>query len=219
MNSVGRSGTTSDQPVGFSALPAGVFVKSCRITAKTVVARIPIRIPPRTLRTIRMISSTSPTTNTSVGQPTRTPPTPRFTGTVVWASSGMRRTKPALTKPMMVMKRPMPTTIAIFSPEGTALNTASRNPQSTSTNMTTPDTTIRPMMSGQVRPGVVAIVAEMNPETPSPAERANGYRATRPMRIVMTPATMAVAAATWGMPSVCPEPSGPLRISGFRMTM
>ena len=40
---------------------------------------------------------------------------PSWTGTVVCAASGIRRTKPASTKPMSAMNRPMPTEIATFS--------------------------------------------------------------------------------------------------------
>ena len=43
------------------------------ITASTVPARIPIRIAPLTLRTIRMAMIVSPNTKTNVGQPRRLP--------------------------------------------------------------------------------------------------------------------------------------------------
>ena len=40
---------------------------------------------------------------------------PSWTGTVVFAASGIRRTKPASTKPISAMNRPMPTEIATLS--------------------------------------------------------------------------------------------------------
>lgn len=161
----------------------------------------------------------SPKTNTSVGQPRSLPSTPRPTGTVVPAASGMRRTKPALTSPIRAMKRPMPTTIAVLSPSGTALNTAVRKPVRTRISMVTPERTTSPIMSGQVSPGLVATVTATKALTPRPVAIANGCLAHAPMRMVRTPAANAVVAATAGKPRVAPEESGPDRISGFSTTM
>ena len=159
------------------------------------------------------------TTKTSTGQPASSPPVPRPTGTVVPAASGRRRTNPALTRPISAMNRPMPTTIPVFSPSGTALNTAVRKPVATSTTITRPARTTRPITSGQVRPGVVATVMATNAFTPSPVARAKGWRAHRPIAIEATAATSAVAAATRGIPRVAPVESAPERISGLSTTM
>ena len=67
------------------------------------------------------------------------------------------RTKPASTRPMNAMNRPMPTLIAVFSSSGTARNTAVRKPVSTSTRMIRPSRTTMPIASGQVMSGSDAI--------------------------------------------------------------
>ncbi len=69
---------------------------------------------------------------------------------MVPAASGMRRTKPASTKPISAMNRPMPTEIATLSCAGTAWKTAFRKPVSTSTRITRPSITTRPIASAQV---------------------------------------------------------------------
>ena len=51
---------------------------------------------------------------------------------------------------MKAMNSPMPTLIAVFSPVGTAWNTALRKPVSTSTRMIRPSMTTRPMASAQL---------------------------------------------------------------------
>ena len=56
---------------------------------------------------------------------------------------------PASASPMMVRKKPMPTAIAVFSCGGIASKTARRKPVSTSTVISRPSSTIRPMISGQ----------------------------------------------------------------------
>ena len=138
----------------------------------TVVARIEIRIAPLTLRTHRAITSTSPITNTTTGQPWRLPPSPSWTGTVDLAASGIRRTKPASTKPISAMNRPMPTEMAIFSWAGTAWKTACRKPVSTSTRISTPSITTRPMASAQVI--CVAMETATKAFRPSPVASASG---------------------------------------------
>ncbi len=92
------------------------------------------------------------------------------------------------------MNAPMPAAIAAFNPVGTAVNTASRRPVSTRTRMIRPSRTIRPIASAQVIS--LAIVNATNALSPSPAASASGKLAIRPIRIVTTPATKAVAAAT-----------------------
>ncbi len=109
-----------------------------------------IRIAPRTWRTQSAITSTSPSAKTRTGQPDRAPSEPSWTGTVVCCASGRRVTNPASTKPISAMKRPMPTEIAILSCCGTAWKTAVRNPVSTSTRITMPSSTTRPIASAQV---------------------------------------------------------------------
>ena len=204
----GEDGTTSDQPCGLSTEePLGETASST--CARTVVSTTEIRIPPLTLRTISATVSSRPTTNVRVGQPKSSPPVPSCTGTVVWAASGMRRTNPAFTNPISAMNSPMPTTIAVLRESGTALNTAVRNPVTTRTTMITPAQITRPITCGHVSPGFVAIVTARNAFTPSPAAMPNGDLAHTPMRMVSTPATSAVMAATRSPPRVFPAPSGP----------
>ena len=59
-----------------------------------------------------------------------------------------------------------------------------------------PSMTTRPMASAHVMPGSLAMPNVTNALSPSPVASASGKFATTPMRIVMTPATSAVAAAT-----------------------
>ena len=65
-----------------------------------MVATIEIRIAPFTLRTQSATTSTNPKAKTTTGQPVSTPVAPSCTGTVVLATSGIRVTKPASTKPI-----------------------------------------------------------------------------------------------------------------------
>ena len=104
------------------------------------------------------------------------------------------RTKPASTNPISVRNSPIPTPVAVFSGVGTELNTIARKPVSTTTVMMTPSMTTSPIASAQVIFG--AMVYATSALTPSPAARASGNRAYTPMKIVMSPATSAVAAAT-----------------------
>ena len=131
-----------------------------------------------------MIAS-SPRTKTSVGQPASSPPAPKPTGTGVLEASGLRRTTPASTSPMNAMNRPMPTLIAVFSPVGTAWNTALRKPVRTSTRMISPSMTTRPMASAQLI--CEAIENATKAFSPRPVARASGKFATTPIRIVTTP--------------------------------
>ena len=101
-----------------------------------------MRMAPVPRRATNTVVSSRPTTNTSVGQPCKLPPTPNSTGT---GPAAVRRTKPASTKPMSAMNRPMPTLMAVFSCAGMAWKTAVRKPVSTSRVMTTPSSTTSPM--------------------------------------------------------------------------
>ena len=129
--------------------------------------------------------------NTATGQPWSWPPIPSSTGT---GPTPVRRTKPASTNAMIVRNSPMPTEIAILSGAGTAWKTASRNPVSTRIRMISPSITTRPIASAQVI--WLAIENVTNAFSPSPVARASGKLATTPIRMVITPATNAVAAAT-----------------------
>ncbi len=124
------------------------------ITASTVEVMIEIISAPRTLRVISTIASSSPITKTSSGHPANDPLMPSSTGVARLAGI---RTNPASTKPMKAMNRPMPTLIAVLSSIGTALNTAVRNPVSTSTRMIRPSSTTMPIASGHVMPGRAAM--------------------------------------------------------------
>ena len=118
----------------------------------------------------------------------------------------------------------MPTEIATLSWFGTAWKTAVRNPVSTRTRMTTPSRTTRPMAASQVE--TVAMEKATKALRPSPVARASGKLATEPMRIVRTPATSAVPAATAARlgsvppPRYCPVESGTVpMISGLSTMM
>nr|BFE77101.1 hypothetical protein GCM10020092_104020 [Actinoplanes digitatis] len=112
----------------------------------------------------------------------------------------------------------MPTPIAVFSCVGTDRKTAARSPVSTRTPMMTPSMTTRPIASAQVISGAISYATSAF--TPSPAASASGNRATTPIRIVITPATSAVPAASAAMGSLPPTASTPApRISGLSTTM
>ncbi len=110
--------------------------------------------------------------NTAVGHDAIEPSMPRPTGTVVPAASGMRRTKPASTRPMNAMNAPMPAAMADFSSGGIALNTAVRNPVSARTTMMMPSMTTRPIASGHVTCGAMDTASRLL--MPRPAASANG---------------------------------------------
>ena len=132
----------------------------------------------------------------------------------------MRRIIPESTSPIKAIKKPIPATIAVLRLSGTASNTAVRKPVSTSTVIIRPAIITRPIISAHVSPGVVAIVDASSAFTPSPAAIAKGCLAITPMRIVITPATSAVTAATCGTPRVFPAESAPVPITrGLRTTM
>ena len=119
--------------------------------------------------------SARPRQKTSTGQPPRWPSAPSWTGTVVWTASGMRVTKPASTKPMRAMNRPIPTEIATLSCCGTAWKTALRKPVSTSTRITMPSSTTRPIASPQVDwRAIVLATNALRPEPGGQREREVG---------------------------------------------
>jgi hypothetical protein len=120
----GSAGTDSDQPFGFVPFDGPTCATASTAMAIIVVITTPIRIPARTSRATSSPVISRPTVNTAVGQEAIEPPMPSPTGTVVFAASASRRTKPASTRPMKAMNSPMPTAIAAFSSAGTALNTA-----------------------------------------------------------------------------------------------
>ena len=107
---------------------------------------------------------------TTAGQPARKPPTPSSTGV---GPAGLR-TMPESTRPMIVMNRPMPTLMAVFSCAGTARNTAWRNPVSTSSRMIRPSMTTRPIASAQVILGSCAMPKVTKAFSPRPVARASG---------------------------------------------
>ncbi len=75
---------------------------------------------------------------------------------------------------MMVMNRPMPTLMATFNCRGTALNTASRKPVSTSSRMMRPSSTTRPIASAHVISGRLAMPNATNALRPNPVASARG---------------------------------------------
>ena len=124
------------------------------------------------------------------------------------------------------MNRPIPTEMATLSSAGIAWKTAVRKPVSTSTRITTPSITTRPIASAHVI--WLAIANATNALSPSPVASASGKLATTPIRMVRTPATSAVptAMATSPLPGSASPPrklpsmSGAKpRIRGFSTTM
>ena len=101
---------------------------------------------------------------------------------------------PASTKPISAMNRPMPAPIEYLSESGTAWKIAVRNPVSTKSKIMKPSMITKPNACGQVING--ARPKAKNPFRPKPAAIAIGKRPYTPMKIVMMPATSAVAAAT-----------------------
>src|SRR6266542_1244003 len=172
----GRRGTVRPQPVGVT-LPAastlgGTSAMALTMIAKMVVAMMLSRIAPRTRRATSTTVSSSPTQNTSVGQPASRLPMPSCTGTGVLAASGMRRTKPASTSPMNAMNRPMPTLMDCLRASGMASITAWRRPVATSTVISRPSSTTRPIASGQdIWPASWKATTALSPR---PAAMANG---------------------------------------------
>ena len=141
------------------------------------------------LRSATKITVTNrPNTNVKIGQPASSPNTPK----VISGTPG--RVIPASTKPISAMNKPMPAPIEYFSASGTAWNTAVRNPVRTKSKTITPSITTRPNACGQVMNG--ARPKAKNPLSPRPAAIAIGKRPSTPIKIVMMPATSAVAAAT-----------------------
>ena len=172
----GRVGVLSCQPLGLLSVgdtnEGPTSNTASMTTASRVVTTMPIRMAARVRRTTRMPVSSRPNTNTSVGQPDRAPAGPSCSGTVVPAASGMRRTNPASTSPMSAMNSPMPTLMAVLSCIGMALKTALRRPTSTSTAMTSPSRTTRPIASAQLI--CEAIENVTNTFRPRPVATANG---------------------------------------------
>lgn len=186
--------------------------------ARIVMLTMLIRIAPLTLRASRPMVSSTPRQKTRTGHPESRPVPPNCTGTVVWAMSGIRVTNPASTKPMKAMKRPMPTLIACFIDWGIACMTASRSPVTTSTQISRPSRTIRPIASSQLISG--AIWKATTALRPRPAASASGRLPPTPMMIVMTAATRAVAVVSWTVSSWWPNLSLALpRMMGFRTRM
>ena len=84
--------------------------------------------------------------------------------------------------------------------------------------MMRPLMTTRPIASGQV--SVPTRVVATNELMPRPAANANGSRAMRPNRMVMTPAVSDVVAETWSKASLFPSTSSaPDRMIGFSTMM
>lgn len=106
----------------------------------------------------------------------------------------------------MVMNSPMPTEIAVLRGVGTARKTAVRNPVSTRTVMMIPSSTMSPIASAHVICGSFATPKATKALSPRPVARASGKLATSPMRMVITPATSAVAAATSARLGLPPPP-------------
>ncbi len=148
------AGTFIAHPPGLPGPSAPAGAKAPRwstrsITIDSAVAvTMAMRIAPGTLRTHSTNMSSSPATNTKVGQPVRDPSLPSWTGVPFAVVTNF-----ALYRPRKAMNSPMPTAIAVLRKAGTASKTALRKPLSTSSRMTTPSMTTRPMAPPQVMPG------------------------------------------------------------------
>ncbi len=154
-------------------MPFGQIVRwfsSLMIVASTVLNRMPINRAPRTFRATSVAVTTRPSTNTRIGRCRRF----GVRVTIGWPDFGWT-TRPAFTRPMKAMNRPIPMPMARLRSIGMAFSTASRNPVSTSPVMTRPSTTMTPMACGQVRPSAPTRVKATNAFRPSPAASANGY--------------------------------------------
>ena len=91
---------------------------------------------------------------------------------------------------------PMPTLMATFIELGIALNTAVRKPETANRTMMMPSMTTKPIASGQVNPCCPTMVTATSVLMPRPVAIPNGYFATTPNKMLITPAASAVAAAT-----------------------
>src|SRR6266496_3944340 len=165
-------GTLSAHASGLTTLPVASVCEpmssaASRMTASTVAATMPIRIAPLILRAYSTPMSSRPTTNTNVSHPLRWPSMPMSTGV-----PAPRRTKPASTRPISAMNRPIPAAIALLSSAGMARNTATRNPVSTRNVMTAPSSTTRPIAADHDI--LLATWNATNAFRPSPVANANG---------------------------------------------
>jgi hypothetical protein len=156
-------------PVLSNWLP--IWPMASTMMARTVPPMMPMRMAPFTFLTIMTMIESRPMTKTRVGQPARNPPTPSSTGTGL--AEGLR-TMPESTRPMMVMKRPIPTLMAVLSGAGMAWKTALRKPVNTRTVMMMPSMTMSPMASGQVIPGSLAMPKVTKAFRPRPVASASG---------------------------------------------
>ncbi|CAB4898940.1 unannotated protein [freshwater metagenome] len=115
--SEGIDGTFSPHPFGLTLPVApsklGPILKAfSTMIARTVAAMMLIRIAPLTFFTKSAIIKIRPKPKMIIGHPTRVPLSPSVTGT---GPAPVRRTNPASTRPINVMKSPIPTEIAILS--------------------------------------------------------------------------------------------------------
>ena len=147
----GSAGMLSPQPFGLLSvgeMKLGPILNALsRMIARMVAPTIPMRIAPLVFRTIKVTMRMRPKMKTTIGHPTRFPPSPSCTGT---GPVPVRRTKPESTRPIKAMKRPIPTEIAYLSCCGTALKTAVLKPVRTRTVMIKPSRTTRPIASAHV---------------------------------------------------------------------
>jgi hypothetical protein len=187
-----NAGTERLHPPGRSTAEPRCQMASMTM-ATSVPAMSPMRMAPRTRRTMRTPVTNSVNTNTTVGTVLMSPapPMPRPTG---GDGIAVEPTKPASMSPMNRMNSPIPEVMAIFSCMGTASKTSLRRPVAARVTMMSPLMTTRPIASGQVsEPTRVVATNELRP---SPAANANGSRETTPNRMVMTPAASEVTAET-----------------------
>ena len=151
-------------PGGSTRVPKSESAKS----AAAVERRMPMRMAPRTLRTIKAAVTTSPKTAISAtGSRTRL-------ALKVTLVTGLARTRFACPRPITVRNRPMPAAMPRFKSGGMARKTASRAPASTSSTTTTPSSTMTPMAVCHDSPAPFTMPYATAAFSPMPAAIANG---------------------------------------------
>ena len=132
-----------------------------------VVPMMPSRRAARTPRAKRASVMIRPMTNVRIG--------PVLSGDNVTTVPVPRVTKPAFTRPIKRMNRPMPTPIACFRGIGIAFRIASRKPVRTSAVMTIPSMRMMPMAACHGSGGVPSTSWYATTAlSPRPAAIANG---------------------------------------------
>ncbi len=97
---------------------------------------------------------------------------PSCTGTVVFAASGIRLTKPESTRPMNAMKQPIPAAIAALSSSGDGVEDRGAEPGDGEQHDDDASITTRPIASGHVTCGAIDTASRLL--MPRPVAMAKG---------------------------------------------